>query len=692
MDRWTDRGLWRVALVALLALAAAWPPGGSPHPWQAGEAVTLSGALTAVEPGSEVLVRVEAGVPVTLTLTSPDFDTVLAVYDGLGQQVAYNDDNDTGIPLPGPRDSALVFTPQASGPMIVRVSSFAPGGTGAYTLRLQGVQVVEQRAVSILRAAGGSVAEGSLAQPQERAAYSFTAAAGATITLTLTSPDFDTVLEVYDGAGELLAENDDHPASVPLPRRTDSAVTFQAPADDTYAALVRAFQGEGAGRFRLLIEGATFGPQGGQTIEAAVEERVCDRVLGRVVAASSSFGGGFGPQALLDGDPATGWSSRADDDAPYILFEVSGGQPLPLDGVTFNGFSASPGYADDSVRAFEVAVSLTESDPAAFTTVLQAEAPQVNAPITYNFPPVEARYVLLRPLTNYGGSYFQATEFNACTTLGGELSGEPPYVIQGRLQPDQPYVEYRLYALEDAALAATLVSSAFDPVLEVYAADGTLLADNDDHPPEFPLPSLWDSALRLAFSAPGMFTVRVRSFAGGGPFTLTIDGDGLQARPPQAPDLPACRDVSSAAVGGSVAGFSSEFGGRWLAAYLIDGDEARGWASAPGAESARTEYVILDLAGDAQTVGGFRINPSATGGDGDAHNVSRFAVLVSTTDARPASFVEVFSTLLSERHSNTLSFDLPRPAQARYVMLQTRDTFGGRWHEVAEFTVCAAGP
>lgn len=688
----TKRGLWML-LAALLLVAAAWPPGGSPHPWQAGEAVTLTGRLTAIEPGSEVLVRVEAGVPVTLTLTSPDFDTVLAVYDGLGQRVAYNDDNDTDIPLPRERDSALVFTPQASGPMIVRVSSFAPGESGAYTLRMQGAQVVEQHAVSILRAAGGPVAEGSLAQPQERAAYSFAAAAGATITLTLTSPDFDPVLEVYDAAGALLAENDDHPAAVPLPRRTDSALTFQAPADGNYAALVRSFEGAGAGRFRLLIEGATFGPQGGQTIEATdAEERTCDGILGRVVTASSSFGGGFGPGNLIDGDPATGWSSRADDDAPYIIFEVSGGQPLPLDGVTFNGFSASPGYADDSVRAFEVAVSLSGGDPAAFTTVLQAEAPQVNAPITYNFPPVEARYVLLRPLTNYGGSYFQATEFKACTTPVEGLSGEPPYVIQGRLRPDQPYVEYRLYALEDATLTATLVSSAFDPVLEVYTADGVLLADNDDHPPEFPLPSLWDSALRLAFSTPGMFTARVRSFAGGGPFTLTIDGDGLQARPPQAPALPPCRDVSSAAVGGSVAGFSSEFGGRWLAAYLIDGDEARGWASAPGAESARTEYVILDLAGDAQTVAGFRINPSATGGDGDAHNVSRFAVLVSTTDARPASFVEVFSTLLGERYRHTLSFELPQPAQARYVMLQTRDTFGGRWHEVAEFTVCAAGP
>jgi len=50
----------------------------------------------------------------------------------------------------------------------------------------------------------------------------------------------------------------------------------------------------------------------------------------------------------------------------------------------------------------------------------------------------------------------------------------------------------------------------------------------------------------------------------------------------------------------------------------------------------------------------------------------------------------VFSTLLTERYRYTLSFELPPDVRARYVMLETRDTFGGRWHEVAEFTVCAA--
>jgi hypothetical protein len=62
---------------------------------------------------------------------------------------------------------------------------------------------------------------------------------------------------------------------------------------------------------------------------------------------------------------------------------------------------------------------------------------------------------------------------------------------------------------------------------------------------------------------------------------------------------------------------------------------------------------------------------------------------VSTTTAEPEAFEEVYSTLISERARHTLAFVFPERVEARYVMLETRDTFGGRWHEVAEFTVCA---
>ncbi len=684
----------RLLLIGLCVLWLA----GSVHA-QGGEPVAVTGTLRLFEPASDVLVRVVAGQPVTLTLSAPTIDPTLTVYDAVGQVLAFNDDHDSGFDLPSPRDAALVFTPSADAPVVVRVAGYNWAYAGDYTLTIIGATVLDQNPVSLVQEAEGRVVEGTLAAQEGRAprlAYPFLARAGATVTLTLTSAAFDAMLDVFDEAGAAIAANDDHDATVfSLPARTDSALRFTAPADGLYVALVRSFEDKGQGRFTLTIDGAAFGRA---TVINSVEEGPrpgeCDRVLGRVVAVSSTFGGDFAAGNLLDGDPATGWSSREGDAAPYLIFEVAGGAAATLDGVIFNGFSTSPGFENDSVRAFSVGVSTALVAPEAFTTVLEAEFPRANTLQEYPFAPVAARYVLLRLLSNYGGRYTQAAEFNACTTLSGRavetLRGEPPYLINGQLRSRDSYIEYRLYALQNATLTVTLSSEAFDPVLEVYNSAGRLLADNDEHPPELPLPNLWDAGLQVTLPEEGELVVRARSFAGGGPFVLTIDGRRIQATPPPAPELPPCRDVSSQAAGGSIVNFSSEFGGRWQAAFLHDGSEETGWASAPGAVSARREFVILDLAGDVQPLARFRINPSATGGDGSAHNVSRFAVLVSETTQRPEAFREVFSTLLTERYRYTLSFELPPGVRARYVMLETRDTFGGRWHEVAEFTVCAA--
>jgi hypothetical protein len=679
-----------VGLALVLGLVGAGPAAA-----QVGsDPVTLEGTLTAVEPASDVLVRTTAGVPVTITLAAPTMDAVLTVFDAVGQEVAYNDDHE-GFPLPSGRDAAIQFTPELSDLLLVRAASLGWAYTGAYVLTLEGVDVIEQNPVSIAQNASGNVVEGRLPEDADRVphvAYTFPALAGWTVTLRSSSLEFDPMLSVYDSTGEQVASNDDHDPDVfDLPNRTDAALTFTAPSDGMYAVLVRPFEDDGSGRFTLVIDGATFGAV---TPEAAEPEAgVCDNVLGSVVAASSTFGGNYNAENLLDDSLTTGWSSRGDDATPYLIFEVNAGATVRLDGVVFDGFSSSPGFVNDSVRAFEVAVSPTLTDPENFTPVFQAEAPLDNVLQTYSFEPIEARYVLLRLLSNYGGGYFQATEFNACTTLSGSasgnLSGEAPFVVDGRLREDEPYVEYRLFAGEGASLIATLASEDFDPVLEIYDENLRRVADNDDHGEGFDLPRLRDAGLRVTLSEPGMLFVRVRSFAGGGAFTLTLDGTGLQAQPPEVPLLPRCEDVSSQAVGGAVVGFSSEFAGRWLASYLNDGSAETGWASAPGRDSARREWVIVDLAGDEPFIDSIRINPSATGGDSSDHNVSRFAVLVSTTDSEPDSFTEVFATLLSERFRYTLAFDLPEPVTARYVMLETRDTFGGRWHEVAEFTVCA---
>ncbi len=609
------RKLWWIGLAMLLLAGAVRAQEGGP--------VTVTGTLKPFEPASDVLVRVTAGQPVTLTLSAPAIDPTLTVYDAVGQVLAFNDDHGGEFSLPSPRDAALVFTPATDAPVVVRVAGYNWAYAGDYTLTVEGAVVLDQNPVSIVADGEGRLIEGALT-PQEgrapRLAYAFVASAGTPVTFTVTSAAFDAMLDVVDETGAILAANDDHdPATFALPGRTDAALRFIPPADGLYMVLVRSFEDKGQGRFTLTVDGASFGRATVIHIEEGSRPGECDSVLGNVVAVSSAFNRDFAAEKLLDGDPTTGWSSREGDSAPYVIFEVAGGTALTLDGVVFNGFSAAPGFEDDSVRDFAVGVATALVPPEAFTTVLEAESPRENVLREYPFEPVIARYVLLRSRSNYGGRYTQATEFNACTTLTGRhagmLSGDPPYLIHSQLRPQDSYAEYRLYALQNATLTVTLSSEAFDPVLEVYDGTGRLLADNDEHPPEYPLPNLWDAALQLTLAEEGPLVVRVRSFAGGGAFTLTIDGRRIQAAPPPAPELPPCRDVSSQAVGGSIVSFSSEFGGRWQAAYLLDGNAETGWASAPGPVSARREYVILDLAGDIQRLARFQINPSAPGGN-----------------------------------------------------------------------------
>ena len=698
-----------VALLGALALGLA-RSGGPLHAdpiHQETGATTLNGALAALTPASDVLVRVRANVPLVVTLRGETFDAYLTLYDSVGQVVAENDDHAPLFNLPARTDAGLSFTPRTDDLMLVRAASLGWAGTGAFSMTVQGAVVLSQNPFSIVQDAPGAVIDGELIHfpgREPRLAYAFPARAGDTLTFTLSSAAFDAVLDVYDADSAFLIGNDDHNPVYDLPNGTDAALQFGVPADGRYVVLVRSYGGEDVGRFTLTLGGAAFEEEAAAA-QAAVTPTpsaptvlpgavTCAPALGGVVRVSSAFDATFRADNLIDANLGTGWSSQAGDSAPSLIFEVSSGSPVRLDSLVFDGFSASPGFEADSVRGFTVGVSASLVAPEEFQTVLEAEAPQDNRLVVYPIEPVEARYVLLRPLSNYGGRFFQATEFNVCAAAGSPAAAvngtAPPFVISGRLPPDIPYREYRVYALEGARMTVTLTSTQFDPVVEVYAADGRKLGDNDDHPPDIELPGLSDAGLRLDFPAAETVLIQVRSFALGGDFVLRIDGANLQLTPPRVPSLPPCRDVSSAAVGGSIVRFSSEFTGRWLADYLIDGYNETGWASAPGEVSAREEYVIIDLVGEGQTIQGLRINPSATGGDSTAYNTSRFAVLVSDTDPRLDSFHEVFSTLLSERYAYTLAFDLPQPVQARYVMLQTRDSFGGRWHEVAEFTVCAA--
>lgn len=86
-------------------------------------------------------------------------------------------------------------------------------------------------------------------EPME-AEYTFSGAAGDTVAIAMTSPDFDTFLVLVSPSGEELANNDDYARSL------NSTIIFTLPSNGTYKVLARSFSGQG-GNYVVTVGSAT---------------------------------------------------------------------------------------------------------------------------------------------------------------------------------------------------------------------------------------------------------------------------------------------------------------------------------------------------------------------------------------------------------------------------------------------------
>jgi tetratricopeptide (TPR) repeat protein len=90
--------------------------------------------------------------------------------------------------------------------------------------------------------------QGTLQPTQNK--YSFTGQAGQTVTISINSPDFDTVLVLLDSNGEEIARNDDYARSL------NSTIVMTLPNSGTYQVLAQSFSGQG-GNYTLSVTPAT---------------------------------------------------------------------------------------------------------------------------------------------------------------------------------------------------------------------------------------------------------------------------------------------------------------------------------------------------------------------------------------------------------------------------------------------------
>ncbi len=123
-----------------------------------------------------------------------------------------------------------------------------------------------------------------------------------------------------------------------------------------------------------------------------------------IVAYSSVYGPAtsYQPKNAIDSNPNTFWytGNRQTTDQ-WITIELTGDTMPVINRVVIQGSSSTTG-----IQNFEIRVSTTDTDNAAFTTVLTGVVPQENAPYECTFEPIHARYVQLVVLNNWGNSRY----------------------------------------------------------------------------------------------------------------------------------------------------------------------------------------------------------------------------------------------------------------------------------------------
>jgi hypothetical protein len=240
----SGRGSFTVTLESGSSIQPTVEPTSVPGGSQIALGDTITGELRAGQTQTTYTFQGEAGQPISISLTSPDFDTYLRLQDSTGYDLITDDDGG------GDLDSRIaIYALPNNGSYTVVVESY-DGNSGSYTLSLSAAQVetIEY----------GQTVSGSLENAGDVAVYRFQGNAGDAVTIKLTSPDFDTQLSLLDaaGGGYPLVENDDG--------GNDGTNSFIGPyaltADGTYLINVSSYDGAATGRYTLTLSSAALLP------------------------------------------------------------------------------------------------------------------------------------------------------------------------------------------------------------------------------------------------------------------------------------------------------------------------------------------------------------------------------------------------------------------------------------------------
>lgn len=220
--------MFGAASAALLAFAYAAPAASqdvNPSEYTSTQAAlsvgqTHQGALEANGEVDWYRLRVSQGQRYVISLDATPgeneergLDPTLALYDGAGQQLAFNDD------AGGTLNSRITYVPQADGELFVEARAFADGSAGAYALRVEATAIpaddAGNDAATRARVNPGRAVNGVLEYEGDVDWYRLNARTGNSYRITLASAAgredalSDPLLQVVDAEGNQLAYNDD---------------------------------------------------------------------------------------------------------------------------------------------------------------------------------------------------------------------------------------------------------------------------------------------------------------------------------------------------------------------------------------------------------------------------------------------------------------------------------------------------
>ena len=450
--------------------------------YETGQLARGDDTLRTGEYNDEYSLQGEAGDQVIVDLRSTDFDPYLFI-EVPGDEQFDNDDHEGDATR-----SLLSLTLKQGGTVTVNVTSYQPGETGAYDLKIESGTVAQSVAAAGSRNERGELVQGdeTLRSGEFADRYEFDALPGQRVTVDLQSPDFDTYVILIDPRGEQ-EENDD------TDRPGHSVVEADITEAGTYAVLVTSYsEGETGGyELRLDFGGESSGPVAGRDV---VRIAPGDEMTGR----------------LEEGDGQLAYGAYRD----LFVFEGSAGQQVQVDmqSAEFDTYLRMVTPAGDTLRNDDFERS---SERSRIELALEQTGRYRIMATSYSGG-LTGRYSLSLGMS---GAAAGAGTGTTMLTLGQNATGQ--LAADDRADDTGKYRdEYVFDGQRGQGITVDLQSSDFDTYLQLVAPSGRMV-ENDDYQE-----NISRSLVEEVLSEDGRWRVIVTSYDIGetGSYRLAISG------------------------------------------------------------------------------------------------------------------------------------------------------------------------